>query len=85
MEELSPLAGDEQITAPVELVSGDRDKYFPVSESFGIDRIATDHRVTVSEAIDHSEVGFSDIPAFARLDGFVVRSLRDARRAESGD
>jgi hypothetical protein len=83
MEELSPLAGDERISAPVELASGDRDKYFPVSESFAIDSIATEHRVTVSEAIDHSEVGFSDIPAFARLDGFVVRSLRDARRAGS--
>lgn len=84
MEELSPLAGDERIAAPVELASGARDKYFPVSESFAIGRIAADHRVTVSEAIDHSEVGFSDIPAFARLDGFVVRSLREARRAERG-
>ena len=65
----------------MELASGSRDKYFPVSESFAFDRIAVDHRVTVSEAIDHSEVGFSDIPAFARLDGFVVRSLREARRA----
>ena len=81
MEELSPLAGNERITAPVELVSGDRDKYFPISESFALGRIAADHRVTVSEAIDHSEVGFSDIPAFARLDGFVVRSLREARHA----
>jgi pimeloyl-ACP methyl ester carboxylesterase len=85
MEELSPLAGDERITAPVELVSGDRDKYFPVSESFAIDRIAADHRVTVSEAIDHSEVGFSNIPAFVRLDGFVVRSLREARSVEAED
>jgi pimeloyl-ACP methyl ester carboxylesterase len=81
MEELSPLAGDERISAPVELASGDRDKYFPVSESFALGSIATDHRVTVSEAIDHSEVGFSDIPAFVKLDGFVVRSLREARRA----
>ena len=85
MEELSPLAGDERILAPVELVSGDRDKYFPVSESFALGRIATVHRVTVSEAIDHSEVSFSNIPAFARLDGFVVRSLREARRAEPED
>ena len=81
MEELSPLDGDEWISAPVELASGDRDKYFPISESFAVGGIAVDHRVTVSEAIDHSEVGFSDIPAFARLDGFVVRSLREARRA----
>ncbi len=85
MEELSPLAGDERISAPVELVSGARDKYFPVSESFALGSIAADHRVTVSEAIDHSEVSFSDIPAFVRLDGFVVRSLREARRAEPED
>jgi pimeloyl-ACP methyl ester carboxylesterase len=80
MERLSPLAGDERITAPVELASGPEDKYFPVSESFALDRIAADHRVTVTEAIDHSEFSFSDTPAFARFDGFVVRSLREARR-----
>ena len=79
MERLSPLAGDERITAPVELASGSRDKYFPISESFAIGSIAADHRVTVTEAIDHSELSFSDVPAFARFDGFVVRSLREAR------
>lgn len=81
MEDLSPLAGDEQIAAPVELASGPRDKYFPVSESFALSHITPDHRVTVSKAIDHSEVSFSlrNIPAFARLNGFVVRSLREAR------
>jgi pimeloyl-ACP methyl ester carboxylesterase len=85
MERLSPLAGDEQIEAPVELASGYRDRYFPVSESFAIDRIAADHRVTVSEAIDHSEVNFSNVPAFVRLDGFVVRSLREARHSQPDD
>src|SRR5215204_6103985 len=79
MERLSPLAGDERITAPVELASGSRDKYFPISESFAIGSIAADHRVTMTEAIDHSELSFSDVPAFARFDGFVVRSLREAR------
>ncbi len=85
MESLSPLAGEERITAPVELASGSSDKYFPVSESFALGRIAADHRVTLSEAIDHSEVSFSlrDVSAFARLDGFVVRSLREARRTDS--
>ncbi len=85
MENLSPLAGGEQIAAPVELASGPRDKYFPISESFALGRIAPEHRVTVSEAIDPSEVSFSlrDIPAFIRLDGFVVRSLREARREPS--
>jgi hypothetical protein len=64
----------------VELASGPEDKYFPVSESFALGSIAADHRVTVTEAIDHSEFSFSDTPAFARFDGFVVRSLREARR-----
>jgi pimeloyl-ACP methyl ester carboxylesterase len=82
MERLSPLAGNERITAPVELASGARDKYFPISQSFAIGSIAADHRVTVSEAIDHSELSFSDVPAFARFDGFVVRSLREARRTD---
>jgi pimeloyl-ACP methyl ester carboxylesterase len=84
MERLSPLAGDEQVEAPVELASGSRDKYFPVSESFAIDSIAPDHRVTVTDALNHAEPSFSlqDIPAFVRFDGFVVRSLRQARQAE---
>jgi pimeloyl-ACP methyl ester carboxylesterase len=85
MERLSPLAGDEQVEAPMELASGPRDKYFPVSESFAINSIAPESRVTVTEALDHAEPRFSlwDIPAFVRLDGFVVRSLREARQEAS--
>src|ERR687890_2034101 len=83
MDRLSPLAGDERITAPVELASGSRDKYFPISESFAVGRMAADYRVTVTEAIHHSELSFSDIPDFALLDGFVVRSLREARRTDT--
>lgn len=82
MEQLSPLAKDQQVEAPAELASGPRDKYFPVSESFAIASIAPKSRVTVTEALDHAEPTFSpwDLPAFVRLDGFVVRSLRAARR-----
>ncbi len=81
LERLSPLAGEGRVEAPVELVSAPDDKYFPVSESYAIARIAPDHRVTVTEALDHAELGFSlrDVPAFLRMDGFVVRSLREAR------
>src|ERR671920_623698 len=85
MERLSPLAGDERIAAPVELASGPRDKYFPVSESFALGSIAADHQVTVTEVIDHSELSFSDIPDFARFDGFVVRSLREARHTDPSE
>ena len=81
LKELSPLAEVEYIEAPVELISGPRDKYFPVSESYAVSRIAPDLRVTVSGALDHSELSFSlrEVPAFLRVNGFVVRSLREAR------
>ncbi len=81
LTKLSPLAKDEQLAAPVELASGPQDKYFPVSESFALARIAPEHRVTVTEALDHAEPdpSLDDVRAFASLDGFVVRSLREAR------
>lgn len=85
LDKLSPLAGDGQIDAPVELASGPRDKYFPISESYALARIAPNLRVTVTRALDHAELSFSfrDIPAFLRMDGFVVRSLREASLREA--
>jgi pimeloyl-ACP methyl ester carboxylesterase len=84
MDRLSPLAGTERLAAPVELASGPVDKYFPVTESFALARIASNQRVTVTEALGHSylDPSLSEIPAFVSLDGFVVRSLREARRTE---
>ena len=81
LDKLSPLAGGERLDAPVELVSGPQDKYFPISESHAVARIAPNHRVTVTEALDHAELSFSirDIPAFLRMNGFAVRSLHEAR------
>jgi len=80
MEELSPLAGDERLSVPVEVISGPEDKYFPVSESYAIVRIAPQARVTVTEALDHVEPSssFRDLPAFLPVNGFMVRSLRAA-------
>ena len=81
MEELSPLAGERRLDVPVELISGPRDKYFPVSESRAVVRIAPQARVTVSEALDHVELSSSarDLPSLLLIDGFLVRSLREAR------
>src|SRR5215210_3110823 len=81
MEELSPLAGDGTVSVPVELISGPHDKYFPLSETQAAVRIAPQARVTVSEALDHVELSPSvrDLPALLLIDGFVVRSLRQAR------
>lgn len=80
LERLSPLAGRGRIAAPVELASGPRDRYFPISESRAIGRIAPRLRVTVTEALDHADLvpSLRDVPHLARLDGFVARSLRFA-------
>jgi acetyl esterase/lipase len=81
LEELSPLAGKEKISAPVELVTGPHDKYFPPSESYALKGVAPQRRVTVTRALDHAELNVTlhDIPAFLTFDGFVVRSLRTSR------
>ena len=81
MEELSPLAGERRLDVPVELISGPRDKYFPVSESRAVVRIAPQARVTVSQALDHVELSSSarDLPSLLLIDAFLVRSLREAR------
>src|SRR5918997_2381402 len=81
LKELSPVAGDERVSAPVELISGPRDRYFPLSETYAVRSIAPQARVSVTEALDHVEPNpsFRDLPAFLRVNGFMVRSLRDAR------
>ena len=85
LEELSPLADTGRIRVPVELATGPRDKYFPPSQSYALERVAPQRRVTVTGALDHAklEVSPGDILAFATFDAFVVRSLRTARTAES--
>ena len=81
LEELSPLAGTGRIRVPVELAAGPHDKYFPPKQSYRLERVATQRRVTVTRALDHAKLDISlgDIPAFATFDAFVVRSLRTAR------
>ena len=81
LEELSPLPGKGKIHIPVELATGPHDKYFPPYESYELKRVAPERRVTVTGALDHAELNVSpeDTPAFAAFDGFVVRSLREAR------
>jgi pimeloyl-ACP methyl ester carboxylesterase len=81
LEELSPLSGEEKIRPPVELATGPHDAYFPPSESYALERVAPQRRVTVTPALDHAKLDVSpeDIPAFLTFDGFVVRALRIAR------
>jgi hypothetical protein len=81
LEELSPLPGEGRIGVPVELATGPHDKYFPPSQSYALERVAPERRVTVTGALDHAQLNVSleDIPAFVAFDGFVVRALRTAR------
>jgi pimeloyl-ACP methyl ester carboxylesterase len=85
LEELSPLAGTGRIRAPVELATGPHDRYFPPSQSYALERVAPERRVTVTGALDHArlDVSLEDILAFATFDAFVVRSLRTARLSEA--
>src|ERR671913_1106174 len=54
LRQLSPLAGTGRIHVPVELATGPHDKYFPPSQSYRLEHIASEHRVTVTEALDHA-------------------------------
>jgi pimeloyl-ACP methyl ester carboxylesterase len=81
LEELSPVAQENEIEAPVELVSGPRDRYFPLTESYEILRFAPKGRLTVTGALDHAELTFSPerIREFWKMNLFVVRALGEAR------
>jgi len=83
MERLSPVDGAERLEAPVEIVSGPQDKYFPISESYELQRVAPRRAVTVTEVLDHSEVTVTPqtVPDFLELNAFAVRSLRELRVA----
>lgn len=81
MKRLSPVDGAERLEAPVELVTGPQDKYFPPSESYELRRVAPGRVVTVTEVLDHSEVRVSleTLPDFLELNAFAVRALEDLR------
>jgi len=84
LEKLSPLAATGKVRVPVEVATGPHDKYFPPYESYELKRVAPERRVTVTGALDHTELNFSlaDARGFATLDAFTVRSLREARLEE---
>lgn len=85
MRMLSPVHGAEKIEAPVELVTGPQDKYFPPSESYELERVAPERAVTVTEVLDHSEVRLSlrALGDFMELNAFAFRSLEKLRGERS--
>jgi acetyl esterase/lipase len=79
---LSPILVARRLCAPVELVTAPHDKYFPPAESRALTCVAPDARLTVSATFQHAEPkpSLSRLGDLARLDAYVVRVLRAARR-----
>jgi pimeloyl-ACP methyl ester carboxylesterase len=81
VEALSPLPRAAQLRVPVELATAPHDKYFPPAESHALARRAPRARVTVTRSLEHAipEPSLDDLGDLLRLDGFLVRALRNAR------
>jgi pimeloyl-ACP methyl ester carboxylesterase len=81
LEALSPLKRAGRLRAPVELATAPEDKYFPPAESHALARVTPRARVTVTESLEHAipEPSLDDLGDLLRLEGFLVRALREAR------
>ena len=75
---LSPLRSAARLTAPVEIATAPRDKYFPLAESLALQRDAPHVRITVTSALAHATPRMRNVVAFARLESFFARSLSAA-------
>jgi len=75
---LSPLPSATKLTAPVEIATAPRDRYFPLAESLALQRDAPHVRITVTSALAHATPRMRNVVAFARLEGFFARSLSSA-------
>lgn len=84
VERLSPVTEAKRLRAPVEIASAPRDVYFPLAEQRKLARNSPEDlaRVTVTAALSHAnpQPSLEDTRALLRLNGFVVRSLREARQ-----
>jgi len=87
LERLSPIDTDGRVRAPVEIVTGPQDRYFPVTESYELERLHPDTTVTVTGVLDHymPRVSPQALPEFVKLNNFAVRSLHDLRAADEPD
>jgi pimeloyl-ACP methyl ester carboxylesterase len=77
LERLSPISNARDLRAPVEIASSPHDKYFPVSESRELARVAPDVRITVTSTLAHAvpEPSLGDVGDLFRFDAFLVRTL----------
>ena len=77
---LSPLRSAARLTAPIEIATAPRDKYFPLAESLALQRAAANVRITVTPALAHAtpRITLKDVGALLQLHGFFARSLHAA-------
>jgi acetyl esterase/lipase len=74
---LSPLQSAARLSAAIEIATAPHDKYFPLAESLALQREVAGVRVTVTSALSHAtpRLAIRNLGDFARLQGFVARSL----------
>jgi pimeloyl-ACP methyl ester carboxylesterase len=74
---LSPLRSAARLSAPIEIVTAPRDKYFPLSESLALQGEVAGVRITVTSALEHAtpRLTLESVGDFGRLQGFIARSL----------
>lgn len=85
LDALSPIGAAGRIVAPVEIVVGRSDKYFPPRDAEVFARACLQAQVTVLDSLEHAVPSFSPGAArdLLRLDGVLVRLLAAAREAPS--
>jgi acetyl esterase/lipase len=78
---MSPLVSAARILAPVELVVGRADKYFPAADAAAFAHASPTTRLTVLESLEHVVPSLSPSGArdLARLDAVLVRFLAAVR------
>ncbi len=78
IDRLSPVAGAARLAAPVEILTGPRDKYFPLGQQRALARAAPSVRLTVTPLLEHADarLGARDVPELVRVLAFCVRTLR---------
>jgi pimeloyl-ACP methyl ester carboxylesterase len=81
LDALSPLLAAGRIAAPVEIVVGASDKYFPATDAEAFARACPSARLTVLDSLEHAVPSLSPGAArdLLRLDGVLVRLLAAAR------
>lgn len=80
VDELSPLARIGGVLAPIELASSPSDTFFPVEESYALERAGNDVQLTVTPALVHVCPRLR--PGLVRIAAVLDRTLHRAAAAE---